>query len=156
MGSKNAKARFLHCALQHSDSYKMEVLIGEVCGKTAYYHGEDSLSLAIIGMALDFVGANNINLLIPRGRFGSRRQGGSDAGRSRYLSCQLNPIPRLLSGMKTICASFIVMMTGAKLSRSHSFPSCRYCSSTAPEESQRAGALAYPQAFNTSSSNRTV
>jgi DNA topoisomerase-2 len=35
-------------------------------------------------------GCYNINLLIPRGQFSSRRQGGSDAGRSRYLYCQLN------------------------------------------------------------------
>ena len=95
-GLKKCQRKILHCALQHSDSYKMEVLIGEVCGKTAYYHGEDSLSLAVIGMAQDFVGANNINLLIPRGQFGSRRKGGSDAGRSRYLSCQLNLITSLI------------------------------------------------------------
>ncbi len=41
-------------------------------------------------------GCYNINLLIPRGQFSSRRQGGSDAGRSRYLYCQLNPITSLI------------------------------------------------------------
>jgi DNA topoisomerase II len=54
-GFKLYQRKILHCALQHLDSFKIEILIGEVCGKTAYYHGEDSLSLAIIGMAQDFV-----------------------------------------------------------------------------------------------------
>ena len=33
---------------------------------------------AIVGMTQDFVGANNINLLLPNGQFGTRIMGGSD------------------------------------------------------------------------------
>ena len=33
----------------------------------------------IIGMAQNFVGSNNINLLMPNGQFGTRIMGGSDA-----------------------------------------------------------------------------
>ena len=41
--------------------------IGENC---AYHHGENSLQEAIVGLAQDCVGSNNINLLLP-GQFGS-------------------------------------------------------------------------------------
>jgi DNA topoisomerase-2 len=35
-----------------------------------------SLTGTIIGMAQNFVGSNNINLLMPIGQFGTRNQGG--------------------------------------------------------------------------------
>ena len=38
-----------------------------------------SLTEAIIGLAQDFVGSNNIPLLFPSGQFGSRIMGGKDA-----------------------------------------------------------------------------
>ena len=34
---------------------------------TAYHHGEASLQSTIIGLAHNFVGSNNINLLVPAG-----------------------------------------------------------------------------------------
>ena len=39
---------------------------------SAYHHGEVSLQGTIINMAQDFVGRNNINLLVPGGQFGTR------------------------------------------------------------------------------------
>ena len=44
----------------------------------AYHHGESSLETAIVNMAQDFVGSNNLNLLFPSGQFGTRLSGGSD------------------------------------------------------------------------------
>ena len=38
----------------------------------------------IIGLAQDFVGSNNINLLFPSGQFGTRLQGGKDAASARW------------------------------------------------------------------------
>lgn len=35
--------------------------------QTDYKHGEQTISTAIIGMARDFVGSNNMNLLLPLG-----------------------------------------------------------------------------------------
>ena len=43
-------------------------------------------------MAQNFVGSNNINLLMPNGQFGTRIMGGSDAASPRYIHTQLNPI----------------------------------------------------------------
>jgi len=50
----------------------------------------------VTGMAQDFVGSNNINLLEPRGQFGTRMAGGKDAASPRYIFTCLSPISRLL------------------------------------------------------------
>ena len=51
---------------------------------------------AIIGMAQNFVGSNNLNLLTPSGQFGSRLMGGNDASSPRYIFTALEPIVRTL------------------------------------------------------------
>jgi hypothetical protein len=45
-------------------------LASYVSEQSAYHHGEASLQGAIVAMAQDFVGSNNINLLKPNGQFG--------------------------------------------------------------------------------------
>lgn len=47
-------------------------------------------------MAQDFVGSNNINLLEPKGQFGTRMAGGKDAASPRYIFTHLSPVARLL------------------------------------------------------------
>jgi DNA topoisomerase-2 len=51
---------------------KVAQLAGYVSEKTAYHHGEQSLTMTIVGLAQNFVGSNNINLLEPNGQFGTR------------------------------------------------------------------------------------
>lgn len=48
-------------------------IAGYVMELCAYHHGEVSLYATTIGLAHDFVGTNNLNLLHPGGAFGSRR-----------------------------------------------------------------------------------
>jgi DNA topoisomerase II len=48
----------------------------------------------VIGMAQDFMGSNNINLLVPSGQFGTRLTGGKDAASPRYIFTYLHPITR--------------------------------------------------------------
>ncbi len=67
-------------------------LASYVSEHTMYHHGETSLQGAIIGMAQDFVGANNINLLTPNGQFGTRVMQGKDASQPRYIYTLLNTI----------------------------------------------------------------
>jgi DNA topoisomerase-2 len=55
-----------------------------VASKTDYHHGESSLSDAIIHMAQNFVGSNNLNHLFPKGNFGSRNKNGADKAAPRY------------------------------------------------------------------------
>ena len=50
----------------------------------------------VIGMAQDFVGSNNINLLVPSGQFGTRLSGGADAASPRYIFTYLTRIARYL------------------------------------------------------------
>ncbi|GJY31925.1 DNA topoisomerase 2 [Tanacetum coccineum] len=54
--------------------------------------GEASLVSTIIGMAQNYVGSNNINLLQPNGQFGTRVMGGKDHGVGTLLFTQLSPI----------------------------------------------------------------
>ena len=49
---------------------KVAQLAGYISEHSAYHHGEQSLYDSIIGLAQDFVGSNNIELLKPKGQFG--------------------------------------------------------------------------------------
>jgi len=79
-----------------SGEIKVAQLVGYVSEQSAYHHGEQSLSSTIVNLAHDFVGSNNINLLLPIGSFGSRLQGGKDAASPRYIYTGLNPITRMI------------------------------------------------------------
>jgi len=71
-----------------------EVKVSQFCGSVidlaAYHHGPQSLEQTIIGMAQNFVGSNNINLLNPKGGFGTRVHGGFDSAAARYIFTNLN------------------------------------------------------------------
>lgn len=73
---------------------KVAQLAGYISEHAAYHHGEASLTQTIIGMAQNFVGSNNINLLSPCGQFGTRLMGGKDAASPRYVFTKLENIAR--------------------------------------------------------------
>jgi DNA topoisomerase-2 len=75
---------------------KVAQFSGYVSEHSGYHHGEASLNAAIVGMAQNFVGSNNINLFEPNGQFGTRCQAGKDSASERYIFTQLNSITRLL------------------------------------------------------------
>ena len=58
--SKAGVRRSLGCA-------QVAQLSGFVSADTAYHHGETSLQSTIIGLAHNFVGSNNVNVLVPAG-----------------------------------------------------------------------------------------
>ena len=64
--------------LKRNDKREVKVaqLAGSVGEMSAYHHGEMSLMGTIIGLAQNYVGSNNINLLQPIGQFGTRLAGG--------------------------------------------------------------------------------
>lgn len=80
----------------NSEAATREVKVAQLGPKTAertnYHHGEVSLTEAIVGMAQNFVGSNNIHLLKPNGQFGTRLLGGKDAASPRYIFTQLEKI----------------------------------------------------------------
>ena len=51
-----------------------------------------ALNSTIICMAQDFVGTNNIEILLPKGQLGSRLDGGKDSASPRYVFVQMNPV----------------------------------------------------------------
>ena len=65
---------------------------GYISEHASYHHGEASLQGTIVNMAQDYVGSNNINLLMPNGQFGTRLKGGKDAAQPRYIHTCLNDI----------------------------------------------------------------
>ncbi|CAK3757994.1 DNA topoisomerase 2 [Lecanosticta acicola] len=73
---------------------KVVELAGSVSGLTAYAYGDTSLQQTIVGLAQNFVGSNNMNVLEPSGNFGSRLQGGQDAASARYIYTRLSPFAR--------------------------------------------------------------
>ncbi|KAI9116615.1 hypothetical protein K1719_012273 [Acacia pycnantha] len=97
-GLKPGQRKILFCSFKKKlfKEIKVGQFIGYVSEHSAYHHGEQSLSTTIIGMAQDFVGSNNINLLKPNGQFGTRNLGGKDHASARYIYTELSPITRCL------------------------------------------------------------
>lgn len=75
---------------------KVAQLTGYVAEHSAYHHGEQSLTMTIVNLAQDFVGSNNVNVLLPNGQFGTRMMGGKDAASARYIFTNVTPITRKL------------------------------------------------------------
>ena len=71
---------------------KVNSLSGSLIKSVAYHNGDVSSSGAIVGMAQNFVGSNNLNLILPKGQFGSRLKGGKDSASPRYIFTKLNDV----------------------------------------------------------------
>ena len=73
-GLKPSQRKLLFCSFKRNfvKEAKVAQFSGYVSEHSAYHHGEQSLASTIIGMAQDYVGSNNINLLQPNGQFGTR------------------------------------------------------------------------------------
>ncbi len=93
-GLKVSQRKILYCAFKKK--LKSEIRVAQFAGYVSenggYHHGEASLQGAIVNMAQDFVGSNNINLLEPIGQFGSRIMGGSDSAQPRYIHTKIPDI----------------------------------------------------------------
>lgn len=59
--------------------------MGYISEHAAYHHGEASLTATIVNLAQQYVGSNNINLMIPSGQYGTRDAGGKDHASARYI-----------------------------------------------------------------------
>jgi DNA gyrase/topoisomerase IV subunit B len=90
-GLKPSQRKILYYMLKKNVTKDIKVaqLSGYISAEMAYHHGETSLQGAIINMAQNYVGSNNINLLFPNGNFGSRFLCGADAASPRYIFTRL-------------------------------------------------------------------
>lgn len=97
-GLKISLRKILFCAFKRrlNSEIKVAQFSGYVSEHSAYHHGEASLNGAIVNMAQNFVGSNNINLLMPNGQFGTRLHGGDDSASERYIFTMLNPLTRYI------------------------------------------------------------
>jgi DNA topoisomerase-2 len=97
-GLKPSQRKVLFACFKRNlkNEIKVAQLAGYVSEHSAYHHGEASLTQTIVGMAQNFVGSNNINLLSPCGQFGTRLMGGKDAASPRYIFTKLEEITRLI------------------------------------------------------------
>ena len=95
-GLKISLRKILFAAFKRrlTSEIKVAQFSGYVSEHSAYHHGEASLNGAIVKMAQNYVGSNNINLLEPNGQFGTRLQNGDDAASERYIFTLLNPLTR--------------------------------------------------------------
>jgi DNA topoisomerase-2 len=94
-GLKPSLRKILYASFKRGKNAK-EIKVAQFAGyvgtETEYHHGEMSLMGAIIGMAQNFPGSNNINLLLPNGNFGSRREMGKDSASPRYIFTLTNKL----------------------------------------------------------------
>jgi len=92
-GLKPSQRKVIYACLKRGLTTDMKVaqLAGYVAEHTAYHHGEASLQGTIVGLAQNFVGSNNLNILEPSGQFGTRLMGGKDCASSRYIFTRLAP-----------------------------------------------------------------
>jgi len=97
-GLKISQRKIIFAAFKRNLNTEVKVaqFSGYVSENAGYHHGEASLNAAIVGMAQNFVGSNNINLFVPNGQFGTRIQGGKDSASERYIFTLLNKITRTI------------------------------------------------------------
>jgi DNA topoisomerase-2 len=95
-GLKTSLRKILYCAFKRNltNEIKVAQLAGYVSENGAYHHGEASLNGAIVNMAQNYPGTNNINLLHPEGQFGTRLEGGKDNAAHRYIFTHITPITK--------------------------------------------------------------
>jgi DNA topoisomerase-2 len=98
-GLKPSQRKILYGAILRGldkEEIKVAQLAGFVSDKAAYHHGEASLMGAIIGLAQDYMGSNNINILEPLGQFGTRHLNGKDSASPRYIFTKIPTISSMI------------------------------------------------------------
>jgi DNA topoisomerase-2 len=97
-GLKTSQRKVLFSAFKRklTNEIKVAQFSGYVSEHSCYHHGESSLNGTIVNMAQNYMGSNNINLLMPNGQFGTRLHNGSDSASERYIFTQLNSLTRCI------------------------------------------------------------
>lgn len=93
-GQKTTQRKVLWAFIKRNVTKEIKVVqaSGLVMQETNYHHGDMSLNKTIIGLAQNYVGSNNINILTPSGQFGTRLVGGADHASPRYIFTCLESI----------------------------------------------------------------
>lgn len=92
LANTNASA---HGDMDKMTTTKVSIATGKISARTNYHHGDAALSDTLVGMAVDYAGASNVNLLLPAGSYGNRHN--HEAAAPRYIETCLNdPVQALL------------------------------------------------------------
>ena len=107
-GFKPSQRKIIYgCLESNLDKNGVEMKVSQISGKisalTSYHHGEMSLQGAIINLAQDYMGSNNINLLNPIGQFGTRLMSGHDSASCRYIFTSVNKILKFIFRKEDDC-----------------------------------------------------
>ena len=92
--SRRTRLKTLTAPISSAPFPQVGQLSGYISEHSAYHHGDVSLQGTIVGLAQNFVGSNNLNVLDPNGQFGTRLQGGKDAASARYIFTNVAQITR--------------------------------------------------------------
>lgn len=97
-GLKPTQRKILYTGLNYltKDEIKVAQFAGLVGQKTDYHHGEASIVSTVVSMAQNYVGANNCNLFLPNGQFGTRLLGGKDRSSERYIYTNVSDISKTI------------------------------------------------------------
>ena len=89
-GLKPSQRKVLYTVFKKNITSEIKVaqLGAIIANDSNYHHGEVSLFGTIIGMAQDYTGSNNMNVLEPCGQFGTRL--GKDSASPRYIFTRMN------------------------------------------------------------------
>ena len=107
-GFKPSQRKIIYgCLESNLDRPGMEMKVSQISGKisslTSYHHGEVSLQGAIINMAQNYMGSNNISFLNPIGQFGTRLMSGNDSASSRYIFTNIHPVLKYIIRKEDTC-----------------------------------------------------
>ncbi len=98
-GLKQVQRKIIYGLRKQSNPYdfrKVFQVAGVIANTANYHHGDQSLNAAIVKMAQDYPGSNNIPLLAGKGFFGSRLELGEDHGQPRYIDVCISKITDIL------------------------------------------------------------
>ena len=123
-GLKPSERKILFSCFKRNlkEEIKVAQLIGYISEQSAYHHGEQSLGLTIVGMSQNFVGKNNINLLMPIGQFGTRNMGGKDCASARYIYTTLNKVTRYIFNSNDFPLMNYIIEEGQKIEPNYYLP----------------------------------
>lgn len=92
-GFKNSQRKAIYGMVirgENASELQIERLAAQIAAATDYHHGTGSMEGTLVGLANDYTGSNNMNLLVPSGQFGSRLSKESASGRYIFTKMHEN------------------------------------------------------------------
>jgi len=105
---------------ENAAEIQVERVAAQIAAATDYHHGVGSLEGTIVGMAVNYPGTNNMNLLMPNGQFGSRLTKEASAG--RYINTKFSENFRKLFKKEDDAILDHILVDGEKIEPKYYIP----------------------------------